>query len=36
VAVDHLTAFKSFEAALNWLDPFVSPPTDLGTDARMA
>ena len=21
-----LTAFKSFEAALNWLDPFVSPP----------
>jgi hypothetical protein len=21
-----LTAFKSYEAALNWLDPFVSPP----------
>jgi hypothetical protein len=21
-----LTAFKSFEAAHNWLDPFVSPP----------
>jgi hypothetical protein len=21
-----LTVFKSYEAALNWLDPFVSPP----------